>query len=120
MATHEDSTQPPDALTGKARGHKLDDERSASVATQSSFSVTFLKVFPARRVTSAVACPFYSSGTMLTARAPAFAFTAASAAASKGTVAFSTAVFCSIASFKSMASLISSTLVMAPATRPSP
>ena len=24
MATHEDSTQPPDALTGKARGHKLE------------------------------------------------------------------------------------------------
>ena len=60
---------------------------------QSSFWVTFLKVFPAKRVTSAVACPFFSSGTMPTARDPPFAFTAASAAVSRGTFAFAMAAF---------------------------
>src|SRR5260370_12091871 len=38
---------------------------------------------------------------MLTARDPAFAFTAVSVALSKGTFAFAMAAFCSVASFKS-------------------
>src|SRR6266446_9942581 len=77
-----------------------------SIGPQSSFSVTFLKVFPASRVTSAVACPFFNSGTMLTARDPGLALTAVSAAASNGTFAFAMAAFCDVAALRSSASVI--------------
>src|SRR5689334_24896244 len=71
-------------------------------------------MFPEARSPRLSPCPFFSSGTTLTARDPAFALTAVSVAVSNGTFAFAMAAFCSAASFESPASVIFSAFAIVP------